>query len=164
MIITVPLVVFLSITFVLVFLFVRTIDHRKWLTFLVSLGLTPLVYFYAIYPMINIFSNFHHQKYFSSKSWKDKPTLRYELLDDLQASEILVGLSKSDLKAQLGTYEWLTWDDRKKQHNTNLWNYALGQEPGAFNTEKDCIEIVFKSDTVHTLRPYKEAITFDGKD
>ena len=137
MIITVTMVILISITFVLVFLFVKTIDERKWLTFLVSLAVTPLVYFFAVYPMINIFSNYHHEKYFSSEIWQDKPALRYELSDAMISSEVLIGQSKSDITVLLGTHEWLSWDDAKKDHNTNKWNYALGLEPGAFNTEKE---------------------------
>ena len=87
MIITTSLIILLCIVFVLVFLFVKTIDRRKWLTCLVSLVLTPIVYFFMAYPMINIFSNYHHQKYFSSELWKEKPALRYELSDDMISSE-----------------------------------------------------------------------------
>ncbi|MDG5491354.1 hypothetical protein [Psychroserpens sp. SPM9] len=114
--------------------------------------------------MINIFSNYHHQKYFSSELWKEKPSLRYELADDMLDSEILIGMTKHDVEVQLGTYEWLSWDDEKKAHDHNRWNYSLGIEPGAFNTEKECIEIVFKNDNVVSITPYKEAIKFDAED
>lgn len=164
MIITIPLVILMCILFVLVFLFVRTIDKRKWLTILVSLVLTPLVYFYALYPMINIFSNYHHQKYFSSELWNDNPALRYELSDDMMASDLLIGKTKSETESLLGTYEWLSWDDTKKDHDANRWNYSLGIEPGAFNTEKECVEIVFKDDKVIDVISYKEEIKFDAED
>ncbi|WP_204345841.1 hypothetical protein [Psychroserpens algicola] len=164
MIISAPLVIFMCITFVLVFLFVKTIDRRKWLTFLVSLVITPFIYFYAVYPIINIFSDYHHQKYFSAKLWKEKPALRYELSDDMIASEILIGMTKQDVEVQLGPYEWLSWDFGTETHDNNRWNYGLGIEPGAFNTEKECIEIVFNNDKVIDTRVYKEAIKFDAKD
>ncbi|WP_460218650.1 hypothetical protein [Psychroserpens sp. MEBiC05023] len=164
MIITIPLIILLCITFVLVFLFVKTIDRRKWLTVLVSLALTPLVYFYAVYPMINIFSNYHHQKYFSSQLWNDKPALRYEMADDMMASNLLIGMSKADVKTQLGNYEWLSWNDENKSHDSNKWNYALGIEPGAFNTEKECIELIFKDDKVIEVKPFKDDVTFDVED
>ena len=164
MIITAPLVVMMCIIFVLVFLFVKTIDRRKWLTALVSLAITPFVYFYGLYPMINIFSNYHHQKYFSSELWKDKPALRYELSDDMLTSEILIGKSKNEIESLLGAAEWLSWSDMLKNHDVDKWNYALGIEPGAFNTEKECIEIIFKNDIVVDINTYKEAITFDAKE
>jgi len=149
---------------VLLFLFVKTIDKRKWLTLLVSLIITPFVYFYAVYPMVNIFSNYHHQKYFSSELWKDKPTLRYELSDDMLSSEILTGKSKSEIESLLGTYEWLSWNDNNKDHDSNKWNYSLGIEPGAFNTEKECLEITFKDHKVVNVLAYKELIKLDAED
>lgn len=164
MIITITMVVLMCITFVLVFLFVKTIDKRKWLTILVSLVLTPFIYFYAVYPMINIFSSYHHQKYFSSEVWKEKPSLRYELSDDMMASELLIGKSKTEIEALLGQHEWLSWDEQLKDHDTNKWNYGLGIEPGAFNTEKACLEITFTNDKVTNLRTYNDLIKFDAED
>lgn len=164
MIITATMVILMCITFVLVFLFVKTIDKRKWLTFLVSLAVTPLVYFFAVYPMINIFSSYHHQKYFASETWKEKPSLRYELSDDLIASELLLGKSKTEIESLLGTQEWLSWDDIKKDHDSNKWNYSLGIVPGAFNTEKECLEITFNTEKVTNIRTYNEVISFDAED
>ncbi|MEH6537549.1 MAG: hypothetical protein V7719_14215 [Psychroserpens sp.] len=164
MIITIPLIIIMCITFVLVFLFVKTIDRRKWLTFLVSLVITPFIYFFAVYPMINVFSDYHHKKYFSEELWKEKPALRYELSDEMMSSEILIGKSKSDIETLLGTHEWLTWSDAKKDHDTNRWNYGLGMEPGAFNTEKECVEIVFKDNKVVNVTSYKDLIKFDAED
>ncbi len=164
MIITASLVILLCIVFIMVFLFVRTIDKRKWLTFLVSLLISPLVYFYMVYPMINIFSNYHHQKYFSAELWKEKPDLRYEISDDMMNSEILTGKSKTEIVSLIGNYEWLSWNDSIKNHDNNKWNYSLGIEPGAFNTEKECIEIVFKNDNVIAVTPFKETIQFDDKE
>ncbi|WP_040249482.1 hypothetical protein [Psychroserpens mesophilus] len=161
MIITIPLVILMCVVFVLVFLFVKTIDKRKWLTLFVSIMITPFIYFYGVYPMINIFSNYHHQKYFSSELWIDKPSLRYELSDDLMASEVLIGKTKTEVESLLGTYEWLSWNDFNKDHDTNKWNYSLGIEPGAFNTEKECVEIVFSNDKVISINPFKEPIKFD---
>ncbi|MBR9846963.1 MAG: hypothetical protein GYB35_13040 [Algicola sp.] len=164
MIITIPLIIMMCVVFVLVFLFVRTIDKRKWLTLLVSIALTPFIYFYGVYPMINIFSNYHHQKYFSSELWIEKPSLRYELSDDLIASEMLIGKTKTEVESLLGTYEWLSWDEAIKNHDTNKWNYSLGIEPGAFNTEKECIEIVFKNNKVTRVNAFKEPLKLDDKD
>lgn len=164
MIITVSLVIIMCLVFILVFLFVNTIDKRKWLTILVSLVLTPVVYFYMVYPMINIFSNYHHQKYFTSEVWIEKPALRYELSDDLIASEALIGKTKTEASSLLGPYEWLSWNDKDKDHDINKWNYSLGIEPGAFNTKKECIEVVFNDDKVIAINTFKEAIKFDDKD
>lgn len=161
MIINITLVVLICIVFVLVFLFLNTVDKRKWLTFLVSLVLTPIVYFYMVYPMINIFSSYHHQKYFKAELWKENPELRYEISDDMIDSEVLMGKTKTEIISLLGTYEWLGWNDALKKHNDNKWNYSLGIEPGAFNTKKECIELVFKNDKVVAINLFKDTIKFD---
>jgi hypothetical protein len=164
MIITPLFVIFMIIVFVLVFLFMNTIDKRKWLTILVSIILTPLVYFYAFYPMLNIFSSYHHQKYFNSESWVEKPSLRYEMQDAMISTTDFIGKSKEDVTALLGTSEWLSWDESKKTYDANKWNYGLGSEPGAFNTMKACVEITFEANKITTITSYNEEIKFNVKD
>ena len=148
MIITPLLVIFLIIVFVLLFLFLNTVDKRKWLSGLISLALTPLVFFFMFYPFLNIISSYHHQKYFDSDAWTEKPALRYEMIDNTIKSDTLIDASKEQITSLLGKAEWLTWDEAKKAHDTNKWNYGLGLEPGAFNTEKECLELVFKDNKV----------------
>ncbi|WP_458626992.1 hypothetical protein [Winogradskyella sp. PC D3.3] len=163
MIVTPLLVIFLLIVFVLLFLFLNTVDKRKWLTGLISLVLTPLVFFFMFYPFLNIVSNYHHQKYFDSEAWIEKPALRYEMIDNTIASDTLIGVSKDEVTILLGKAEWLTWDDAKKAHDTNKWNYALGIEPGAFTDKRECVEITFKDDKVIALKPYQKEITFGNE-
>ena len=163
MIITPFLIIFMIVVFVLLFLFLNTVDQRKWLTALISLILTPFVYFYMFYPFINIISSYHHQKYFDSEAWVEKPALRYEMIDNTITSDTLVGLTKSKIETILGKYEWLSWDDVKKEHNQNKWNYGLGIEPGAFNDKKECVEITFENDKVVKLNHYQEEITYENE-
>jgi hypothetical protein len=96
--------------------------------------------------------------------WKEKPGLRYEISDDMMATDVLIGKTKAEVVAFLGPYEWLSWDDHKKNHDNDKWNYSLGVEPGAFNTKKECIEIVFKHDKVAAINPFKDLIEFDEKE
>ncbi len=158
MIVTIPLVILMVVVFVFVFLFVKTIDNRKWLTILVSLAITPLVYFYMLYPMINIFTNYHHQKYFSAEIWKEEPSLRYELSDNLITSEILIKKSKNEVTKLLGPPEWLSYNKTTASHDENRWNYGLGIEPGAFNNKKECVELEFKNDLVSHILQYQEPL------
>ena len=67
MIYTPVFIILLIVVFLLVWLFTNTIYKRKWLSFLISLALTPIVYYYILYPLINIFSSYHHEKYFVSE-------------------------------------------------------------------------------------------------
>lgn len=163
MIITPYLVIFMIVVFVLLFLFLTTVDNRKWLSAFISLILTPFVYFFMFYPFMNILGSYHHQKYFDSKAWKEKPVLRYEMIDNTLESDTLIGASKERIKALLGKEEWLFWEEAKKTHNPNKWNYGLGIEPGAFNSQKECLEITFKDDKVAALRTYKEDITYSNE-
>lgn len=155
MIITPIFVIFLIIVFVLVFLFVNTIDDRKWITIPVSLILTPFIYFYAFYPMINIFSSYHHQKYFNAKVWHKQPSFRYEMYDNIQETDTLIGLSKSTIRELLGDYEWLTWDDIKDGYDENSWNYGIGIHPGAFNTKSEAMQLVFENDKVSKVNTFQ---------
>lgn len=164
MIITPFLVIFMIVVFILLFLFLNTVDKRKWLSALISLVLTPFVYFYMFYPFINIISSYHHQKYFDSEAWTEKPALRYEMIDNTITSDTLIGLSKEKITHLLGKEEWLSWDDGKKAHDSNKWNYGLGIEPGAFNDKKDCVEITFKNNKVVALRTYQEEIKFENEE
>ncbi|BAO77085.1 hypothetical protein [Winogradskyella sp. PG-2] len=163
MIITPFLVIFMIVVFILLFLFMNTVDKRKWLSAIISLVLTPFVYFYMFYPFVNIISNYHHLKYFNSEAWIEKPSLRYEMIDNTIESDTLIGFSKSEIELALGKHEWLTWNDVTKAQDINKWNYALGIEPGAFNDKKECVEITFQQNKVSVIKPYQEEITFENE-
>jgi len=164
MIITTALVIFMILVFILLFLFIRTIDHRWWLTLLVSIILTPMVYFYMFYPFLNIVSSYHHQKHFSASSWTEQPALRFEMIEHTITSDTLIGLDKKEIKGLLGKYEWLSWDATNNEHNPNKWNYGTGIKPGAFNDKTSNLEITFKNDTVSHLNAYNTKINFDDED
>lgn len=163
MIVTPLLVVFLIVVFILLFLFLNTVDKRKWLSAIISLALTPFVFFFMFYPFLNIISNYHHQKYFDSNAWTENPSLRYEMIDSTIESDTLIDASKAKITTLLGKGEWLSWDDAKKAHDTNKWNYGLGIEPGAFNDKKECLEITFQNNKVVAVTTYQEVITYENE-
>ncbi|MGB5418720.1 hypothetical protein, partial [Algibacter sp.] len=123
MIVTPLYIIFLVIVFIAVWLFVNTIDKRKWLTVIVSLALTPIVYFYMFYPMLNIFSSYHHEKHFDAFAWEDKPQLRYEMAKKILSDSLFIGQNKNEIKALLGKPEWFGWDDALKVNSEEKWNY-----------------------------------------
>jgi hypothetical protein len=163
MIITPLFIVFLCIVFVLVWLFANTIDKRKWVTFLISLVLTPIVYFYVFYPFINIFCSYHHHKYFDAEAWKEKPALRYEMSGEMIKDSLFIGKNKKDIQNTLGKSEWYGWDDSLKANSPEKWNYNLGFKPGAFNMMQECLEFDFKQDTVNSVKQYQLKMTFEKK-
>lgn len=161
MIITTTFVILLAIVFVIVWLFINTIDKRKWLTILISLILAPLVYFYLFYPMLNIFSSYHHEKHFETQAWKEKPTLRFEMVNEIINDSIFIGKSKTETQTLLGTSEWYGWDEKTKANSPEKWNYNLGFKPGAFNNMQECIELQFSNNTVKSIRQYQLEKTFE---
>lgn len=161
MIVTPLFFVFLVLVFVVVWLFIQTIDNRKWLTFLISLVLTPIIYFYLFYPLLNIFSSYHHQKYFDKEAWKEKPALRYEMTENIINENLLLVKNKKDIKNLLGKPEWYSWDDTIEANSPEKWNYNLGFKPGAFNSMQECIELVFESNKVVTIKQYQLEQTFE---
>lgn len=163
MILTPLLVIFSIIVFVLTFLFVNTIDDRKWITIPLSIILTPFIYFYAFYPMLNIFSSYHHEKYFNSEVWHKNPSFRYEMYNNITETDTLIGIAKPKIEELLGTYEWLSWDDAKDAHDENRWNYGIGILPGAFNSQSEAMEVVFDNDTVRQINTYKITLKTDAK-
>ena len=161
MILTPIFIILISAVFVLVWLFVRTIDKRKWLTLLVSLALTPIAYFYVLYPMINIFSSYHHEKHFNVEAWEEKPELRFEMLQAIVNDSIFIGKQKNEVEPLLGKAEWYGYNDSIKSNSPEQWNYNLGFKPGALNNMQECIELKFKNNAVISLRTYQLKKTFE---
>ena len=161
MIYTPLFVVFLIVVFILVWLFTNTIDKRKWLSFLISLVLTPIVYYYVFYPLLNIFSSYHHEKHFDSEAWVEKPSLRYEMSNEITNKQLFLGKNKEQVQAILGTSEWYGWDDAIKANSPEKWNYNLGYKPGAFNMTQECLELEFKNNTVASIKQYQLETKFE---
>ncbi|GAA4304055.1 hypothetical protein [Aestuariibaculum suncheonense] len=155
MILTPLFVIFLIIVFALLWLFTNTIDRRKWLSFLIALGLTPIVYFYVFYPLINIFTSYHHEKHFNAKAWESSPALRYEMSNEIVKNNLFIGKTKEDVELLLGKSEWFGWDDSIKANSPEIWNYNLGFKPGAFNMNQECLELIFKDNKVISAKQYQ---------
>ncbi|MGC6432503.1 MAG: hypothetical protein ACON5F_15775 [Jejuia sp.] len=161
MIFTPKFIIVIVITFVITWVFANTIDKRKWVSFLISLVATPILYFYVLYPLINIFFSFHHQKYFDAEAWSDKPALRYEMSDNIIDKDLFIGKSKENVETILGVSEWYSWDDSLKANSPEMWNYNLGFKPGAFNMTQECLEIVFKNNKAVSIKQYQMEKEFD---
>ena len=155
MILTIPFILFFLLVFFLLWKFVKTIDERKWLTFIVSVLFTPLLYFYLFYPLLNIFSSYHHQKYFDTIAWKEVPELRFEMSNQIVDTQLFKDKTKSEVQNSLGTSEWFGWDENIKENSPEKWNYNLGFKPGAFNTQQECLELVFKNGIVVKSTQYQ---------
>ncbi len=158
------LIILVIVVFALSWWFASTIDKRKWVSFLIALVLTPFVYYYVLYPVLNIFSSYHHVKYFDTKIWEDKPGFRYEMVENLLQDSLLISKSKEDVRVLLGESEWYGWNDAQKTNSKEQWNYNLGFKPGAFNNTQECLEITFKDNIVSNIREYQIEQTFEKED
>ncbi len=161
MVITPILIISLIVVFIIAWLFIKTIGNNKWISLLITLVATPLLYFYLFYPLLNIFSSFHHQKYFNADNWAEYPELRFEMMDQLNNNNQLIGKTKSEIKSEFGAPEWLGWDDATKSNTKDQWNYNMGFKPGAFNDQQECIEFQFKNDTIVAVKTYKLEKNFE---
>lgn len=156
-------IIFLIIVFILVWLFTNTIDKRKWLSFLISIPLTYVVYFFVFYPLLNIFSSYHHEKHFDAQAWEEVPANRYEMSNEIISKQLFLGKTKKEVQATLGTSEWYGWDDSIKANSPEKWNYNMGFKPGAFNMTQECLELVFKNNVVNSVKQYQLETKFEEK-
>lgn len=165
MIYTPTLIISCIIIAVLLFLFLNTIDNkRKLLNTVLAIAITPLAYFYIWYPISTIFLPYHHQKQFESNSWNEKPGLRYEMIDNMIATNFLIGKSKDEVAQLLGQVQWLSWNDANKDFDPDVWNYGLGLIPGAFQDIKEDVEITFTNNKVSAVKLSQAEYSFDDKE
>ncbi|NQY29517.1 MAG: hypothetical protein HRT69_08595 [Flavobacteriaceae bacterium] len=164
MLFTPVLLISCIIIFVLLYLFINTIDDsKKWLNIILAILITPILYFYLWYPISTIFLPYHHHKQFNSSEWSEKPGLRYEMIDNMIETDFLTGKSKEDVSKLLGKVQWLSWNDANKNFDPNVWNYGLGLIPGAFEDIKEDVEITFKNNKVTLVKLYQANYTFEVK-
>ena len=155
MVITITLIISFVVVFVLAWLFIKTIGDNKWISLLITIIATPLLYFYLFYPILNIFSSYHHQKYFNAENWAEFPELRFEMMEQLNTDNQLIGKTKTQITTDFGTAEWYGWDDSIKANSKDQWNYNMGFKPGAFNNQQECVEFKFNNDTIVAVKTYK---------
>lgn len=152
------------IIFILMYLFINTIDNnKKLLNIILAIICTPLMYFYVWYPISTIFLPYHHEKQFDSEAWSDMPGLRYEMIDNMIETEFLMGKSKNEIVNLLGDVEWLSWNYSTNEFDTDVWNYGLGLIPGAFKDIKEDVEISFLKDKVNSVKLSQANYTYEVK-
>ncbi len=152
------------IIFILMYLFINTIDkNKKWLNIILAIICTPIMYFYVWYPISTIFLPYHHEKEFDNESWTEKPGLRYEMIDNMIETNFLIGKSKKEIVNLLGNVEWLSWNYASNEYDANIWNYGLGLIPGAFKDIKEDVEISFSNNKVSKVKLSQANYTYEIK-
>lgn len=77
---------------------------------------------------------------FNEAKWTNNPSERYELTRHLIESELLIGLTKDEVRNLLGEYDY-TYDE-------NHWAYGIGYVPGLFNIDPSVLDVYFENERV----------------
>jgi len=82
------------------------------------------------------------EKQFDADNWQAKPTHRYEMVDDLIESQILIGKSKASVVELLGL------PSSRISYDKDAFIYEIGDQPGFIKTKSEHLLIVFIEDKV----------------
>jgi hypothetical protein len=120
------------------FIVVRT--KRRILTWLTTIFSAPLVYFLIV--VIWVLSwNYYPNHDFNKTEWADNKDERYEYVDNIIDSKMLIGKTKAEVQKLLG-------DEGNKQDSDD-WFYDLGFTPSSI--DPDSMEIEFKNGKVENV-------------
>ena len=104
--------------------------------FLCWAGLHLVLFLYAYYP----------QRDFNSNAWVADQNKRYEMVGDLQASRLLIGLAPNQVSGLLGT---------PYSKEKTSWAYYLGIKPGLGFSDGTTIKLEFRNNKVVSTRIYQ---------
>lgn len=114
---------------------------RIVLLWVLSILTTP-VFFLAVISFIIMICISHPRHAFTKKKWATEKEERYQLVDDMITSQLLIGKSKQEVIQLL-----------ELEHNSvesECWHYNIGRKPGVFNLAYE-LEIDFLRDRAQTV-------------
>ncbi|APY08137.1 hypothetical protein BWZ20_07410 [Winogradskyella sp. J14-2] len=85
------------------------------------------------------------EKPFDAQKWQSEPLKRYEMVDDIIESQMLLGKSKSEIIEILGQ------PDSKLHTSKDAFIYTIGDPPSFFSSQKEYLLIVFKNERVEDV-------------
>ncbi|MEM6641831.1 MAG: hypothetical protein AAF616_02530 [Bacteroidota bacterium] len=112
---------------------------RKFIPWIGTVVLTPIIYISMLFVWIWSIA-YYPDMAFNEVEWRNNPSERYELTDDLIESELLIGLTKNEVKELLGDYDY-TYDE-------NHWAYGIGHVPALFNIDPSVLDVYFENERV----------------
>lgn len=110
---------------------------RKQLKGIGKIGLFFLVATVLAFALINFL-----EEPFDEQKWRDEPLERYEMVDDIIESQILIGKPKKEVFKILGQPDSL-FSEKK-----DAIIYAIGDPPSFFASQKEYLLVVFKNQKV----------------
>lgn len=112
---------------------------RKTLPWIGNIVVAPFIYVSIL--LIWFWSaSYHPSMAFNEAKWKNSPSERYEITNDLISSWQLIGLTKGEVTKLLGNYEYT--------YGENHWAYYIGHEPGLFNIDPSVLDVYFENERV----------------
>ena len=113
-----------------------------WLTTII---LTPAIYVGLFFIWV-AFATYYPERDFDKEKWTANIEKRYEYADDLVDSDMLIGLTKTEIKELLGKPEY---------ENENSMTYYIGFSPRhLFGIDPDYLEITFENGNAHETTIY----------
>lgn len=113
-------------------------SHPNTVAVLLTMAMTPLVCFGGAYLFLAIYFYYPHRT-FNQDAWAAKQDKRYELVDDLQESHQLIGLTEEQVTTLLG---------KPDMRFENSWEYYLGMTPKLFHIDGDALSLEFSNGRV----------------
>lgn len=116
-----------------------TKQNRKWIAIFPTILFTPLVYFGVMIGYFYI-DSYYPSNYFDEAAWHNNKEERYTMSEDLIESELLLGKTREEVIAILGTDYALDTE--------RILLYDLGTVPGGFAFDPDILEVTFENGLV----------------
>ena len=105
-----------------------------------KIGLFFLVAIIIAFILIN-----NLEKPFDSQKWLSMSLQRYEMVDDLIESQILIGKPKNEV------FEILGQPDSQSNSSKDAFIYNIGDPPSFFSSQKEYLLIVFNNQKVEKV-------------
>lgn len=102
-----------------------------------KIGLFFLVAIIIAFILIN-----NLEKPFDAQKWLAEPLQRYEMVDDIIESQILIGKPKNEV------FEILGQPDSQSNSSKDAFIYNIGNPPSFFSSQKEYLLIVFENQQV----------------
>ncbi|GAB3234816.1 hypothetical protein GCM10027346_23990 [Hymenobacter seoulensis] len=137
----VVLALFTLPAFIVVFAATRALLHRFWpgqqhpkrIAGAVSVAATPFLCLAGGYLALTIYLYYPHRE-FQRDKWASDVNKRYEMVEDLQSTHQLTGLTKEQVANLLGTPDY---------QDAGLWVYHVGIKPSLFALDGDALSLEF---------------------
>jgi hypothetical protein len=113
-------------------------QHGNRIAILAATVATPFLCVAGLYLILGIYLYYPHRD-FNSDRWAAEKMKRYEIIEDLQDSHRLLGLSEKEVATLLGAPD---------QHTDQYWEYYLGMTPKLLAIDGDALSLEFSDGKV----------------